>query len=91
MSTLPYARLSTFYFIYFAAVGAFVPYWSLFLDARGLGTVAIGALMSLWYGTRIVSPSIWSILGRPGPAPGALAAHRRDRNRAAPARCSCSR
>jgi PPP family 3-phenylpropionic acid transporter len=60
--SLPYARLSTFYFIYFAAVGAFVPYWSLFLDARGLDAVAIGAVMSLWYGTRMFSPSLWSFL-----------------------------
>src|SRR5436190_8330048 len=69
MSALPYARLSTFYFVYFAAVGAFVPYWSLFLDARGLDTVAIGALMSLWYGTRIFSPSLWGVLAARDPRP----------------------
>ena len=31
--------------------------------------VAIGALMSLWYGTRIFSPSLWGVLAARDPHP----------------------
>lgn len=58
----PAARLSSFYFFYYAALGAFTPYWSLYLESRGLGVAAISVLMSLWYATRIVSPSLWTTL-----------------------------
>lgn len=58
----PAARLSSFYFFYYAALGAFTPYWSLYLKSRGLGVAAISVLMSLWYATRIVSPSLWTTL-----------------------------
>lgn len=59
---LPALRLSSFYFAYYAALGAFTPYWSLFLKARGQDVAAISILMSLWYGTRIIAPSTWSAL-----------------------------
>ena len=58
----PGARLSSFYFFYYATLGAFTPYWSLYLESRGLGVAAISVLMSLWYATRIVSPSLWTTL-----------------------------
>jgi PPP family 3-phenylpropionic acid transporter len=63
-ATAPYpaARLSSFYFFYYAVLGAFTPYWSLYLESRGLGVAAISVLMSLWYATRIVSPSLWTTL-----------------------------
>lgn len=59
---VPAARLSGFYFTYYAALGAFTPYWSVFLKERGQDAAAIGVLMSLWYGTRIVAPGAWSWL-----------------------------
>lgn len=59
---LPYARLSGFYLAYYAALGAFTPYWSLFLKARGHDVATISVLMSLWYATRIVAPSSWGWL-----------------------------
>jgi PPP family 3-phenylpropionic acid transporter len=59
---VPSARLAAFYFAYYAALGAFSPYWSLFLKARGQNVAAISVLMSLWYGTRIVAPGAWSWL-----------------------------
>lgn len=59
---VPAARLAAFYFAYLAALGAYSPYFPLFLDERGLSAVAISAMMSLWYGTRIVSPSLWGHL-----------------------------
>ncbi len=61
-SRQPHARLSSFYFLYYAALGAFTPYWSLYLQARGMGTEAISVLMSLWYATRIVAPTTWTSL-----------------------------
>ncbi len=60
--TVPAARLSSFYFAYYAALGAFNPFWGLFLKARGQDVAAISVLMSLWYATRIVAPSSWSWL-----------------------------
>ncbi|NCT66413.1 MAG: MFS transporter [Rhodanobacteraceae bacterium] len=66
---LPAARLASFYLAYYAALGAFTPYWSLFLKARGQDVAAIGVLMSLWYGTRIVAPSAWSWLAARSPRP----------------------
>ncbi|MEO7200501.1 MAG: MFS transporter [Dokdonella sp.] len=62
MHPIPTARLSSFYFFYYAALGAFTPYWSLFLQARGQDVAAISVLMSLWYGTRIIAPSTWGFL-----------------------------
>ncbi|MEO6104696.1 MAG: MFS transporter [Pseudoxanthomonas sp.] len=56
------ARLSSFYFAYYAALGAFTPYWSLYLESRGISVAAISVLMSLWYATRIVAPSTWTTL-----------------------------
>ncbi|WP_371281833.1 MFS transporter [Dokdonella sp.] len=55
-------RLSSFYFAYYAALGAFTPYWSLYLKGTGQDVAAISVLMSLWYATRVVAPSTWSTL-----------------------------
>ena len=62
MNGVPAPRLSAFYFCYLAALGAFSPYFPLWLDHQGLSAVAISAMMSLWYGTRVVSPSAWGHL-----------------------------
>jgi len=67
MSSVPAApvpafRLSSFYFAYYAALGAFNPYWGLFLKARGMDVATISVLMSLWYATRTVAPSAWGVL-----------------------------
>lgn len=59
---VPAVRLSSFYFAYYAALGAFTPYWSLYLAARGHDAAAISILMSLWYATRIAAPTAWSLL-----------------------------
>ncbi len=67
--TVPVARLSSFYFAYYAALGAFTPYWSLYLESRGMGVAAISVLMSLWYATRIVAPSTWTTLAARSPHP----------------------
>ena len=66
---LPALRLSSFYFAYYAALGAFTPYWSLYLQSRGMDVAAISVLMSLWYATRIVAPSTWTTLAARSPQP----------------------
>lgn len=57
---VPVARLSSFYLFYYAALGAFTPYWSLFLTARGMSVTAISVMMGIWYATRIVAPTTWT-------------------------------
>ncbi|WP_257389227.1 MFS transporter [Tahibacter caeni] len=61
-TAVPTLRLSSFYFMYYAVLGGFTPYWSLYLKDRGQDAAAIGLLMSLWYATRIVAPSSWNWL-----------------------------
>ncbi len=59
---LPYWRLSSFYFCYFALLGAIVPFWSLYLDFLGMTAGQIGILMAILMGTRVIAPNIWGWL-----------------------------
>ena len=59
MQTLPYWRLSGFYFFYFAFVGAMSPFWGLYLQSLLFSAVQIGVLMSLLQVMRIFAPNIW--------------------------------
>lgn len=47
------ARLAGGFFWYFAALGLFVPYWPVYLDARGFDALQIGVLMSVFAALRI--------------------------------------
>ncbi len=60
---LPYWRLSSFYFFYFALLGCISPYWGLFLDGRGYSGQEIGELMALFGLVRILAPNVWGALG----------------------------
>ena len=60
LSTTPYWRLSGFYFFYFAALGVFVPYWSLYLQGQGFSAKHIGELTAIFLSVRIFAPYIWS-------------------------------
>ena len=62
MSSLPYRRLAGFYFFYFAYLGTFAPFFSLYLKAVEMSAVEIGILMSLPQLTRIVAPHLWGWL-----------------------------
>lgn len=62
MKTSPYLPLAAFYFCYFAFVGAFSPYWSLYLRHLGYAAVEIGLLMSLLQVMRIFAPNLWGWL-----------------------------
>jgi PPP family 3-phenylpropionic acid transporter len=57
--TSPYWSLSTFYFFFFAVVGAMLPFWPLYLESLGFGPVQIGTLMALVMVTKIVAPNVW--------------------------------
>ena len=54
-----YWRLSGFYFFYFAALGALIPYWGLYLRGLGFGAAEIGQLMAVIMATKIVAPNVW--------------------------------
>lgn len=62
MQALPYWRLSGFYFCYFALVGAFSPYWGLYLQSLRFSALQIGVLMSLLQVMRIFAPNLWGWL-----------------------------
>ena len=66
MSALPYRRLAGFYFFYFAYLGAFAPFFTLYLDSVGMSAVQIGVLMSMPQLTRIVAPHLWGWLADRG-------------------------
>ena len=62
MQSLPYWRLSGFYFFQFAFIGAFAPYWGLYLQSLSFDAFQIGVLMSLLHVMRIFAPTAWGWL-----------------------------
>jgi len=54
-----YWRLSGFYLLYFASLGALLPYWSLYLESLHFSFTEIGQLVAILMATKIVSPNIW--------------------------------
>ena len=59
---LPYWRLSGFYLVYFASLGALMPYWGIYLQAQGFGPRQIGELMAVIMLTKVVAPNLWGWL-----------------------------
>ncbi|MGH8703383.1 MAG: MFS transporter [Burkholderiales bacterium] len=66
MAALPHRQLAGFYFFYFAWLGAFAPFFSIYLDAVGLSPVEIGVVMALPPVTRIIAPHLWGWLADAG-------------------------
>lgn len=62
MHPLPYWRLSGYYFFYFAFVGAFSPYFGLYLQSLNFSAWDIGLLMSQMQLMRLVGPNVWGWL-----------------------------
>ncbi|MCG8427044.1 MAG: MFS transporter [Chromatiales bacterium] len=60
---MPYWRLSAFYLFYFGALGALIPYWSLYLKDLGFNALQIGQLMAIPMATKFVAPYVWGWLG----------------------------
>jgi len=52
-------RLGGFYFFYYAIVGAFMPFWSLYLEDQGFNYQEIGVISSIAILTRFFAPFIW--------------------------------
>jgi len=59
---LPYWRLSAYYFFYFAFLGAYSPYFGLYLKSLAFSAWDIGVLMSLMQVMRVVAPNLWGAL-----------------------------
>ncbi|MGQ9831779.1 MAG: MFS transporter [Thermochromatium sp.] len=59
---MPYWRLSSYYLFYFASLGVLVPYWGLYLQDAGFDALAIGLLMGILAGTKILAPVLWGYI-----------------------------
>ncbi|WP_181410248.1 MFS transporter [Paenibacillus sp. tmac-D7] len=55
-------RLSQLYFLYYAAVGIYMPYLALYLQQSGMNGVAIGSTMGLLPVIGVISPLFWGWL-----------------------------
>src|SRR5574340_1146173 len=55
-------RIAGFYFFYYAFVGMFAPYWSLYLQSIHFSAIDIAILMSIQPVMRMVAPTIWGWL-----------------------------
>lgn len=62
MSISPLSCLGAWYFFYFAFVGAFAPYFTLYLQDIGLSAWEIGVLMSVPQVMRLLAPNLWGWL-----------------------------
>ena len=59
---IPYWRLSGFYFCYFATLGSFLPFWSLYLKRIGFASDQIGELTAMLVATKVLAPPLWGWL-----------------------------
>ncbi|MEO7478639.1 MAG: MFS transporter [Lysobacteraceae bacterium] len=59
-----------FYFCYYAAIGAYSPYVGRWVDSLGHGGFVVGAMLGLWYATRIVAPPAWAAMSSRSTRPG---------------------
>lgn len=57
-NTVPYWKLSGFYFFYFASLGVLIPYWGLYLKSLGYNSLTIGSLIAILPATKLVAPYI---------------------------------
>lgn len=70
MPTISRWRYSLVYFWYFAALGAYTPYVGRWVDGLGHSGYVVGMMLGLWFGTRILSPSLWGALVQRSAHPG---------------------
>lgn len=62
MPVAPHWRLSAWYFFFFAYVGAFSPYFALYLQSLGFSAWEIGVLMTVSPVMRALAPTFWGAL-----------------------------
>ncbi|WP_185968074.1 MFS transporter [Thalassotalea sp. PS06] len=55
-----YATLSGGFFCYFALIGLFMPFASLYLDAKGFDALQIGEILAVVAATKIIGPGLWA-------------------------------
>lgn len=58
-ASLPYKRLAGFYFFRFGALGALMPYFSLYLKDVGFTAIQIGTVFAVLLGSKVIAPFIW--------------------------------
>lgn len=56
---VPRLRLSAFYFFWFAALGAVLPYWGLYLLELDFTEFQIGLIFALMMGAKMIAPMVW--------------------------------
>jgi MFS transporter, PPP family, 3-phenylpropionic acid transporter len=61
--SLPYWRLSGFYFFYFALLGSVAPFLGLYFDHLGFTAERIGELVAIPMLMRCLAPNLWGWLG----------------------------
>lgn len=66
MISAPQGRLAVWYFWYFAFIGAFLPYFGLYLQSIGFSAGRIAIVMSLGQVMRLLAPLLWSWLADSG-------------------------
>ena len=59
-TSLPYWRLSGFYFFYFALLGAIAPFIALYFDHLGFSAARIGELIAIPMLMRCIAPNLWA-------------------------------
>lgn len=57
--SIPSFRLSKFYFVYFASLGIFLPYWAIYLKSLGFNIAEIGQLIAMIPATKVIAPLLW--------------------------------
>jgi PPP family 3-phenylpropionic acid transporter len=57
-----YWRIAGFYFFYYAFIGMFAPYWSLYLKSIGFDAIDISILMAVQPVMRMIAPNLWGWL-----------------------------
>jgi MFS transporter, PPP family, 3-phenylpropionic acid transporter len=62
LDEMPYRRLVTYYFFYYAFMGIFMPYFGLYLQKRGFPSAEIGILLSILQVMRMAAPNMWGWL-----------------------------
>ena len=63
MNVVPYWRLSSFYFAYFALLGGVAPFLALYFHHLGFSAARIGELVAIPMLMRCLAPSLWGWLG----------------------------
>lgn len=57
-----FLRFSSFYFFYFALLGAYLPYWPVYLSKQGFALSEVGELMAIALSTKLLAPYLWGWL-----------------------------